>query len=247
MTLLLTVVATALAAEPHSGGLDLSPQAVWASMGLPARLVLITMNLMLVACVYVAIERVLYFMSARGQSRALAEAIGAPLKKGDLDGAIKLAGSPAYAKAYLAAIVGAALKQYAARTDKHGIAAADRAIESVTLEEGSALRKGMNILATTGSTTPFVGLVGTIFGIINAFGTMKAEGGADIASLSGAIGEALVSTAVGIAVAIVAIWIYNYFNAVIDDILKDVTVSTHELRDFFEKDALRRSESAAAK
>lgn len=246
---MLLFVVTALAADPaaHAGGLDLSPGAVWASMGVPARLVLITMNLMLLACVYVASERMLFFFSARGQSRALAQAIGAPLKAGDLAGAIKLAGSEAYSKSYLAVIVAAALKEYAARTDTHGIAAADRAIESVTLEESSALRKGMNILATTGSTTPFVGLVGTIFGIINAFGTMKAEGGADIASLSGAIGEALVSTAVGIAVAIVAIWIYNYFNAVIDDIMKDVTVSTHELRDFFEKDALRRAESAAAK
>lgn len=245
---MLLFVVSALAADPaHSGGLDLSPGAVWASMGLPARMVLITMNLMLLACVYVAAERMLFFLAARGQSRALAGAIGAPLKNADLEGALKLAGGEAYAKSYLAVIVKAALKEYAARTDKHGIAAADRAIEAVTLEESSALRKGMNILATTGSTTPFVGLVGTIFGIINAFGTMKAEGGADIATLSGAIGEALVSTAVGIAVAIVAIWIYNYFNAVIDDIMKDVTVSTHELRDFFEKDALRRSESAAAK
>ncbi len=247
--MLLALIVSAMAADTAhaAGGLDLSPGAVWAAMGVPARIVLVTMILMLFACVYVASERILFFMAARGQSRALAGAIGAPLKNNDLAGAIKLAAGEQFNKSYLAVILSAALKEYSARTDKHGIAAADRALETVTLEEGSALRKGMNILATTGSTAPFVGLVGTIFGIINAFGKMKTEGGADIASLSGSIGEALVSTAVGIAVATIAIWFYNYFNAVIDDILKDVSVATHELRDFFEKDVLRRSEVTAAK
>jgi biopolymer transport protein ExbB/TolQ len=227
--------------------MDLSLTGIWAAMGIPARMVVITMSLMLFWCVYVAAERILYFMAARGQSRALAGAIGAPLKNGDLAGAIKLVGGEAYKKSYLAVILGAGLKEYEARTDKHGIAAAKRALETVSVEEGASLRKGMNVLATTGSTTPFVGLVGTIFGIINAFSKMATAGGGDLTSISGGIAEALVSTAVGISVAIVAIWFYNYFNAVIDEILKDVSVASAELTDFLEKDVLRRSESAAAK
>ncbi|GDX79355.1 Tol-Pal system subunit TolQ [Deltaproteobacteria bacterium] len=226
--------------------MDLSLPGLWASMGLPARSVLITMLLMLVWCVYVASERVLFFVAARGQSRALAGAIGAPLKSGDVAGALKLVMSEAYKKAYLAAILGSALREYSARSDHHGIAAAKRALETVSTEETAALRKGMNVLATSGSTAPFVGLVGTIFGIINAFGMMAESGGGDLTSISGGIAEALVSTAVGITVAIIAIWIYNYFNAVIDDITKDVHVASAELLDWLEKDSLRRSEAGAA-
>ena len=111
--------------------------------------------------------------------------------------------------------------------------------------EVANLRKGMNVLATTGSTAPFVGLVGTIFGIINAFGKMSEDGGGDLTSISGGISEALVSTAVGIAVAIAAIWIYNYFNAVLDDIQKDMTTAMQEIEDWAEKDLHQRSSQAA--
>jgi biopolymer transport protein ExbB/biopolymer transport protein TolQ len=186
-------------------------------------------------------------MSARGQSRTLAGSIGAPLKNGDLEAAVKMTKGEAFKKSYLAVILGAALGEYAQRTDHHGISAAKRALDTVSTEEGAALRKGMNILATTGSTAPFVGLVGTIFGIITAFGKMAEAGGGDLTSISGGIAEALVSTAVGITVAIIAIWFYNYFNAVIDEIMKDVAVSSAELIDWLEKDALRRSEVTAAK
>ncbi len=226
--------------------MDLSLTGMWAAMGIPARAVILTLLIMLIWCMYVACERVLYFVAARGQSRALAGAIGAPLKTGDVAGALKLVVGEAYKKSYLAAILGAALKEYSARSDHHGIAAAKRALETVSTEETAALRKGMNVLATSGSTAPFVGLVGTIFGIINAFSMMAESGGGDLTSISGGIAEALVSTAVGIAVAIIAIWIYNYFNAVIDDIAKDVHVASAELLDWLEKDSLRRSESTSA-
>lgn len=227
--------------------MDLSLAGIWGAMGIPAKLVVVTMMIMLFWCVYVAAERTLFFFASRGQSRTLAGAIGAPLKNGDLDAAVKMTKSEAYKKSYLAVILGSALSEYAARTDRHGIAAAKRALDTVSTEEGAALRKGMNILATTGSTAPFVGLVGTIFGIINAFGMMAEAGGGDLTSISGGIAEALVSTAVGITVAIVAIWFYNYFNAVIDDIMKDVSVSSAELVDWLEKDVLRRAEVTAAK
>ncbi len=227
--------------------MDLSLAGLWGHMGIPAKLVIISMMIMLFWCVYVAAERTLFFLAARAQSRTLAGAIGAPLKNGDLEAAVKMTKSEAYKKSYLAGILGAALQEYASRHDHHGIAAAKRALDTVSTEEGSSLRKGMNILATTGSTAPFVGLVGTIFGIINAFGMMAASGGGDLTSISGGIAEALVSTAVGITVAIVAIWFYNYFNAVIDEVLKDVSVASAELVDWLEKDVLRRSEVTAAK
>jgi biopolymer transport protein ExbB/biopolymer transport protein TolQ len=227
--------------------MDLSPQHLWSVMGAPAKAIFILLLVMLIWSSYVGIERMIAFLRARGQSRALAEAIAKPLSTGDMDASLKLVKDEAYKLAYLGLIIQAGLSEYKARSDAHGIEAMRRSLERVALNEAAALRKGMNVLATTGSTAPFVGLVGTIFGIINAFSMMSAEGGADLTAISGGIAEALVSTAFGIAVAIVAIWIYNYFNAIIDDIAKDMTTSIGELVDWAEKDALRRSESQAAK
>jgi biopolymer transport protein ExbB/biopolymer transport protein TolQ len=227
--------------------MDLSPQHLWAVMGAPAKAIFVLLLLMLVWSSYVGIDRLIAFFRARGQSRALAEAIAKPLAAGDMDASLKIVNSDDYKLAYLGAVIRTGLSEYKARKDHHGIEAMKRGLERVAITEGAALKKGFNVLATTGSTAPFVGLVGTIFGIINAFSMMSAEGGADLTAISGGIAEALVSTAFGIAVAIAAIWLYNYFNAVVDEIAKDMTTSIGELVDWAEKDALRRSEGQAAK
>lgn len=227
--------------------MDLSLAGLWHSMGFGARVVFFVMIAMLIYCFYVAVERGIAFARGRGRSRALAEALAGPMGKGDLKTALKLIAEPIYKDAYLGTILKAGLAELNTRLDRHGAEAAERAMERSLLQEGSNLRKGMNILATTGSTTPFVGLVGTIFGIINAFSKMAEAGGGDLTAVSGGIAEALVSTAVGIIVAIIGVWLYNYFNAVIDDINKDLTTSSQELLDWAEKEILRRSEASAAK
>lgn len=227
--------------------MDMTPAGLWASMGLPARLVLFVMLAMLVGCLYVAFERAIAFTRARGQSRDLAAAVSRPMAAGDVAAALKVIMDEQFKASYLGAILKAGLGELKVRMDDHGVDAAERAIERTLITETANLRKGMNILATTGSTTPFVGLVGTIFGIINAFGMMSSAGGGDLTAVSGGIAEALVSTAVGIVVAIIGVWMYNFFNATIDDIVKDMTTSSQELLDWAKKEVLRRSESAAAK
>lgn len=227
--------------------MDLSLSGLWNSMGVPAKTIFFVLLAMLIWSVAVFVERQIYFLRARAQSRNLAEAISGPLSKGSLDGAIKMAKDEQYKLSYLATILRAGLAEFADRTDKHGLEAAKRALERVTVVETAGLKRGFNILATTGSTAPFVGLVGTIFGIINAFSKMSSEGGADLTAISGGIAEALVSTAFGIAVAICAIWVYNYFNSIVDEISKDISVSIMEFVEWAEKDVLRRSEHRAAK
>ncbi len=227
--------------------MDLSLAGLWHSMGWPARMVFFLMIGMLIGCLYVAIERLIALSRARNQSRALAGVIGTPLKAGDIAGALAKVKSAEFADSYLAAVLKAGLTEMNMRADKHGVAAAGRTMEVAVTETTSRLRKGMNILATTGATTPFVGLVGTIFGIINSFTMMAESGGGDLTAVSGGIAEALVSTAVGITVAIVGVWLYNYFNALLDDIAKDMSTAEKELLDWAEKEVLRRSESQAAK
>lgn len=226
---------------------DLSPAGLWEAMGWPSRVIFFVLVAMMFWCIYVGFERMILFLRARGQSQALAEAIAKPLGNKDIDAALKLTADTSFQASYLAVLLKAGLTEFKARPDKHGVEAVERALERVMLQEGASLRKGFNVLATTGSTAPFVGLVGTILGIINSFAKMGEAGGGDLSAVSGGIAEALVSTAIGIIVAIVGVWIYNYFNAVVDDITKDMTTSVQEILDWCEKEVLRRSEANAAK
>jgi biopolymer transport protein ExbB/TolQ len=210
-------------------------------------LVVGTMFGMLLWSMYVGFERLMLFRRARNQSRDLAGALGKALTAGDFAGALKAAKTETYKDSYLGKVVEAALTEYEEGHDAPALEAARREIERATAMEQGRLREGLGVLATTGSTTPFVGLVGTVLGIIRCFGAMNSEGGADLASLSGGIAEALYSTALGIVVAIVGIWIYNYFNSVLEDITKDLTTATQQLVNVLEKDVRRRGDAAASK
>ena len=97
------------------------------------------------------------------------------------------------------------------------------------------LKKGLSFLATTGATAPFVGLFGTTFGIINAFAGMALTGSGGIGAIAGGIAEALVTTALGLIVAIVAVWAYNYFSGDVDGFTVEMDTSGSERLDFVKK------------
>ncbi len=193
------------------------------------------MLIMGVMSVYVGIERLVTLNKARNQSRDLAEALAKPLSEGNIDKSLKLCSDAQYKSAYLGNIMKAGLGEISQRFDRHGVNAAMRAIERQNTQEDMDLRRGMNILATVGSTAPFVGLVGTIFGIINAFGAMASGEETGLAAVSGGISEALVATAVGIFVAIVGVWLFNYFTARLEIIDNDISISVQEFTDWCEK------------
>jgi len=97
------------------------------------------------------------------------------------------------------------------------------------------LKENLGVLATIGATAPFVGLFGTVVGIINAFGKMATSGGG-IASVSAGISEALVTTAFGLFVAIPAVWAYNYFQNRIDRFTVEMSNSGSEMAIYFLKE-----------
>ena len=101
-------------------------------------------------------------------------------------------------------------------------------------QEVAKLRRGMPMLATVGSTAPFVGLFGTTFGVINAFQGM-ASAGSGLAAISAGISEALITTGVGIGVAVVGVWLFNYFNNRIDKVTEELTSSEADIMDWAEK------------
>ena len=215
-----------------------TPQELWAATGTPVRVVLIVLMAMAIWCFYIAIERAIALAKARKQSRLLAEEVAAPLQAANAAEALAVCQKDIYAEAYLGHMLTSGLTEFAARQDKYGIEAAERALEMVSVTESQSLRKGMDMLATTGATAPFVGLVGTIFGIINAFQMMGEAGGGDLAAISSGIAEALITTAIGITVAIIGVWLFNYFNGKIDEITNDMSVSVQELLDWCEKQVI---------
>ena len=190
---------------------------------------------MLMACVAVAIERLLLYNKAQAQSKLLSAQLGRALQNNDIEKAIQLAKSENYSSSYLGHLVLAGLNEFKENPNKHGMEAIERAIEKNAIGENESLRKNLTILATTGATAPFVGLVGTIFGIINAFSMIGADGGADLTTLAPAIGEALITTAFGIIVALVGVWLFNYFTAKVETVTNEVTRSAQDLIDWCHK------------
>jgi biopolymer transport protein ExbB len=104
------------------------------------------------------------------------------------------------------------------------------------------LKRGISSLATIGSTGPFVGLFGTVVGIINAFKGISSEKSTGLGAVAGGISEALVTTAVGLFVAIPAVWMYNYFSGRIEAFDVEMGNSSSELVDYF----LKRTQKASA-
>ena len=110
--------------------------------------------------------------------------------------------------------------------------AADRSVEKERGQVTSGMKKGMTVLATVSSTAPFVGLLGTVIGIIVTFQTMGKTGQGGLGQVAGGIAEALIMTAFGLMVAIPAVWIYNYLNGRIEDLQVDVDTIKAEIIDF---------------
>ncbi len=223
-----------VAEDAHAGGHagQFTVEEMWNQSSGPVRAVLGTLLFMLVAAMGVGLERLITLGSARSQSRKLAGEVGTLLNDGKMKEALAVCARDDMKKSYLGHLLAAGLKEFESREDQYGIDAVERAIEKNAITETASLNKGLNILATVGSTAPFVGLVGTIFGIINAFGQIGAEGGADLTTLAPAIGEALITTAFGIIVAIVGVWLFNYFTAMIGSISNDMAESSQELVDW---------------
>src|SRR5690606_17709054 len=109
-------------------------------------------------------------------------------------------------------------------------------MERTNERDTANLKKGLALIATTGSTAPFVGLLGTVVGIINSFQGLSSDGGGGLSSVAGGISEALVATAVGLLVAIPAVMAYNYFNARVEGFQIDMNDVASEVLNFVLKE-----------
>ena len=109
----------------------------------------------------------------------------------------------------------------------------DRALRQAVTRESANLENGLTWLATVGATAPFVGLLGTVWGIYHALLSIGQSGDSSIAAVAGPVGEALIMTAMGLGVAIPAVLAYNYFVRVNRGTYAKFDTFAHDLHDFF--------------
>jgi len=220
-------------------------RSLWNQMHTLARCVVGVMFLMSAWSIGVMIDRLMAFSAARKQSRQFAPAVAGALREGKLDEAVKIADR--FKKSHLAKVVVAGLQEFQAHQISseipgEEIEASKRALERSEAIVHAELKRGISGLATIGSTAPFVGLFGTVVGIINAFTSISTEKSTGLGAVAGGISEALVTTAIGLFVAIPAVWMYNYFTGKIEAFDVEMGNSSSELIDYF----LKRSQRGAA-
>ncbi len=212
---------------------------LWAESGGFAKGIIILLLIMSIASLGTATAKWWRFRKSRKATRRFAPEFARFLQEEELDGAIELAETEKVS--HVARVLGQALSEVKpllrdrATITSGDINSAERAVERQSLILLSELKTGMAILATVGATAPFVGLLGTTMGVVNAFTGMALTGSGGLAAISAGISEALITTAFGLAVAIPAVWLYNYFQTKIENITVEMTYTSKELIDFLIK------------
>jgi biopolymer transport protein ExbB/biopolymer transport protein TolQ len=217
------------------------PMALWEHMAWMARTVAIILFTESVWSLAVMIDRYLYFTAARKQSREFAPKVAGALKDNKLEEAIKIADRSK--KSHLAEVVTAGLQEFrasAGTATEETIASAGRALERAEAIVHAKLKRGLAVLATIGATAPFVGLFGTVVGILHAFDAIATQKTSGIGAVAGGISEALVTTAFGLLVAIPAVMAFNYFTGRVEIFDVEMDNSSSELVDYFVKQSRKR-------
>jgi biopolymer transport protein ExbB len=208
---------------------------MWHSMGYIAKSVVAILFILSAWSLGVMIDRVLMYNAARKQSRVFVQQVAGALREGKLDEAISIA--ERNKKSHIAKVVATGLSEFqsasAQVSDEEVIEAAKRGLERSVAIVHAEMKRGLSGLATIGSTAPFVGLFGTVAGIINAFKGIQAEKATGLSAVAGGISEALVTTALGLLVAVPAVWAYNYFTSKVEAFDVEMDNSSMELINYF--------------
>ncbi len=204
---------------------------IWQHTGLFARCIIFALGAMSIASLVVIAERMVVYRKSRSESRHFAAKMGALLAKDDLTTAANTrAGKDV---GHLGRVINSGLTAYRVSSSNKDVAVESvaRALERQAQREVQSLKRGLGVLATVGSTAPFVGLLGTTMGIVNAFQLMAAAGSGGLGTISAGIAEALITTAFGLLVAIPAVMAYNFLSGWVDARSVDLSESSNEFLD----------------
>lgn len=196
--------------------MELNVIEMWAGMSNLVRLVVVVLTAQALACIYVVIDRVILLFMAYRQGRKFARGAGPVLARGDYASALRSARE--HPDSHLATFIVTGVETFMEQRRRgavQGKAAylADRALERDAEQLSQSLQRGMNILASTGSTAPFIGLLGTVLGILNAFKLVGQQGSGGMGTIGVAIAEALIVTGYGLMVAIPSVLLFNWLSA----------------------------------
>jgi biopolymer transport protein ExbB len=219
--------------------MEMGPMHLWQQMTPIAKGVVLVLILLSIWSLSVCIDRILAYRKARRQSIRFAKEFTEMMRQDRLSDAIDRSRSVGWS--HVARVTRAGLVQFNLDRTQHTLIGNDlvdagrRAIERETLITHSDFKRGVPSLATIATTAPFIGLFGTVIGIINAFRGMALTGSGGIAAVSSGIAEALVTTAMGLFVAIPAAWMFNHFTNVLERFSVEMSNSSSELIDVFIK------------
>ena len=213
---------------------------MWASMGALPKLVVLIILFMSVYAIAIGVERLIVFNKAKKQSQILLRLMSKLWQEGKIDESIKLCSDKKFKNSHLAKVLVAGLNELQYQADSKApfteqVEAAKRAVERATIKGILEFKRGINALATIGSTGPFVGLFGTVFGIITAFQGIAVSGSGGLGSTAQGIAEALITTGAGIGVAVIAVWFFNFLLNKIDVFTGEMSNASSELIDHFIK------------
>ena len=185
----------------------------------------------------ISLERLVVLRRARRQSLAFARTVSPHLSEGKPLPAIEAARR--FPHSHVARVISAGLSTFQQKSARglapsEVIEATGRAIERTRVRTTTELNRGVGSLATIATTSPFIGLFGTVIGIVHAFRDIAASGGAGgFATISQGIAEALLTTALGLVVAVPAAWMFNYLSQRVQGLSQEMESSSSELMDFF--------------
>jgi len=201
---------------------------MWYAMGYVAKFVAILLISLSIITLYLFVERLIVFARAKSKSKQLAPKLAELMKAGKIQEALTLASKKEYRGSHLGRITAAGIKEF--------------------IEGGEAglplegeLKRGLPIVSTVAVSSPFIGLFGTIAGIINAFRGMALTGSGGIGAVAGGISEALITTAFGIGVAIIALWCFNSLNSKTEVLDAEMQNASSEVIDFFIRKSMGKS------
>ena len=218
--------------------MNLSLMELWQSMGYFAKGIVFTLAIMSIWSLTIMFQKWWTIRRAQAETKKFAPEFSQFLEEDNLSEAIRLA--EGYKKSHVARVLGNALAEVKPLIMDGSVTVADinsaeRAVEREMLMTIVDLKRGLGVLATTGATAPFVGLLGTTMGIVNAFTGMATSGSGGLSAISAGIAEALIATAFGLVVAIPAVWLYNYFQTKIDNLVAEMTYVSKEMIDYLIK------------
>lgn len=196
--------------------MDIDPIELWAHMAGLVRAVVVALTAQALFSTYVVVDRVILVYLSSARSRRFAAEAGARLARGDYDGVLALAEK--HDKSHLAQLIRTGLRTFVARREEglsreKAAELAKRALVRAGENLSESLHRGLNVLASTGSTAPFIGLLGTVLGILSAFRLIGEEASGGMSTIGPAISEALIVTGYGLLVAIPSVLCFNWLSA----------------------------------